>query len=29
MKEVIMATPAIANGLIFIRTLGHVYAIGK
>ena len=29
MKEVIMATPAISNGLLFVRTLGHVYAIGK
>jgi hypothetical protein len=29
MKEVIMATPAISDGLLFVRTLGHVYAIGK
>jgi outer membrane protein assembly factor BamB len=29
MKEVIMATPAISDGLIVIRTLGHVYGIGK
>jgi outer membrane protein assembly factor BamB len=29
MNEVIMSTPAISNGLIFIRTLGHLYAIGK
>jgi hypothetical protein len=28
MKEVIMATPAISDESIFIRTLGHVYAIG-
>jgi hypothetical protein len=29
MKEVIMSTPAIANGLIVIRTLGHVYGVGQ
>ena len=29
MKEVIMATPAISDGLIVIRTLQHVYAIGR
>ena len=29
MKEVIMATPAIADGMIIVRTLGHVYAIGQ
>jgi outer membrane protein assembly factor BamB len=28
MKEVIMSTPAISDGLIVIRTLGHVYGIG-
>ena len=28
MNEVIMATPAIADGLIVVRTLGHVYGIG-
>ena len=28
MNEVIMATPAISDGLILIRTLGHLYAIG-
>ena len=28
MKEVIMATPAISNGLIVIRTMKHVYGIG-
>jgi outer membrane protein assembly factor BamB len=29
MNEVIMATPAISDGAIFIRTLGHLYAIGE
>jgi outer membrane protein assembly factor BamB len=29
MNEVVMATPAISDGLIFIRTLGHVYGIGQ
>jgi hypothetical protein len=29
MKEVIMATPAISDGLIVVRTLGHVYGIGE
>ncbi len=29
MKEVIMGTPAIADGLIVVRTLGHVYGIGE
>jgi outer membrane protein assembly factor BamB len=29
MGEVIMATPAISDGLIVIRTLGHVYGIGR
>jgi hypothetical protein len=28
-KEVIMGTPAIADGLIVIRTLGHVYGVGE
>jgi len=28
MKEVIMGTPAISDGLIVIRTLGHVYGVG-
>jgi outer membrane protein assembly factor BamB len=28
MKEIIMATPAISNGLIIVRTFGHVYGIG-
>ncbi len=29
MKEVILSTPAISDGLIVIRTLDHVYAIGE
>ena len=29
MNEVIMATPAISDGLIIVRTLGHVYGIGE
>ncbi|MGH9347288.1 MAG: PQQ-binding-like beta-propeller repeat protein [Vicinamibacterales bacterium] len=29
LNEVIMATPAISDGLIIVRTLGHVYGIGK
>jgi hypothetical protein len=29
MKEAIMGTPAISNGLIVVRTLGHVYGIGE
>jgi outer membrane protein assembly factor BamB len=29
MKEVIMATPAISDGLVIFRTLGHVYGIGQ
>jgi outer membrane protein assembly factor BamB len=29
MKEVVMATPAIADGLIVLRTLGHIYGIGQ
>jgi outer membrane protein assembly factor BamB len=29
MKEVIMATPAISDGLIIVRTMGHVYGIGR
>ena len=29
MKEVIMATPAISDGLVVVRTLGHVYGIGQ
>jgi outer membrane protein assembly factor BamB len=29
MKEVIMSTPAISDGVIIVRTLGHVYGIGS
>jgi outer membrane protein assembly factor BamB len=29
MKEVIMGTPAISDGTLVIRTLGHVYGIGN
>jgi outer membrane protein assembly factor BamB len=29
MKEVIMATPAISDGLIVIKTMGHLYGIGQ
>jgi len=29
MKEVIMATPAISDGLIIIKTMGHLYAVGQ
>lgn len=29
MKEVIMATPAISDGLLVIRTMGHLYGIGR
>jgi outer membrane protein assembly factor BamB len=29
MKEVIMATPAISDGLIIVRTMGHLYGIGQ
>ena len=29
MNEVIMATPAISDGVILIRTLGHLYAVGE
>jgi len=29
MKEIIMSTPAISDGLIVVRTLGHVYGIGS
>ena len=28
LNEVIMATPAISDGLIIVRTLGHVYGLG-
>jgi outer membrane protein assembly factor BamB len=29
MNEVIMASPAVSDGLLFIRTLGHLWAIGR
>lgn len=29
MKEVIMATPAISDGVIVVRTMGHLYGIGQ
>ena len=29
MKEVIMATPAISDGVIVVRTLGHLFGIGQ
>jgi outer membrane protein assembly factor BamB len=29
MKEVIMSTPAISDGLVIVRTLNHVYGIGQ
>jgi outer membrane protein assembly factor BamB len=29
MKEIIMSTPAISDGLIVIRTIGHLYGIGE
>src|SRR5262245_11610189 len=29
MKEVVMATPAISDGLVIVRTLGNVYGIGQ
>jgi outer membrane protein assembly factor BamB len=29
MKEVIMSTPAISDGLIIVKTMGHVYGIGQ
>jgi hypothetical protein len=29
MNEVIMASPAIADGLLIIRTLGHVWGIAQ
>jgi outer membrane protein assembly factor BamB len=29
MNEVIMASPAISDGLLIIRTLGHVWGIGQ
>jgi outer membrane protein assembly factor BamB len=29
MKEAIMATPAISDGLIVLRTMGHLYGVGQ
>lgn len=29
MKEVVMSTPAISDGLIVVRTMGHLYGIGQ
>ena len=29
MKDVIMATPAVSDGLMVVRTLNHVYGIGE
>jgi outer membrane protein assembly factor BamB len=29
MKEVIMSTPAISDGLIIVRTMGHLYGVGQ
>ena len=29
MAEVIMATPAISDGVMVVRTLGHVYGVGE
>ena len=29
MKEVIMSTPAISDGLIVVRTMGHLYGVGQ
>ncbi len=29
MKEVVMGTPAISDGVIVLRTIGHVYGIGQ
>lgn len=29
MSQVIMASPAISDGLLIIRTLSHVWAIGQ
>ena len=28
MGEIVMATPAISDGMIFVRTIRHVYGIG-
>jgi outer membrane protein assembly factor BamB len=29
MKEVVMSTPAISDGVLIVRTLGHVYGLGE
>ena len=29
MDEVVMATPAISEGALFVRTRGHLFAIGE
>jgi outer membrane protein assembly factor BamB len=29
MNEVLMASPAISNGVLIVRTLGHVWGIGR
>ena len=29
MKEVIMSTPAISDGVLIVRTIGHVYGLGE
>jgi outer membrane protein assembly factor BamB len=29
MKEIIMSTPAISDGVVIVRTLNHVYGIGE
>jgi outer membrane protein assembly factor BamB len=29
MKEVIMSTPAISDGLVVLRTMGHLYGVGQ
>lgn len=29
MKEVIMSTPAMSDGVLIVRTLGHVYGVGQ
>jgi hypothetical protein len=29
MKEIIMSTPAISDGVMIVRTLGHVYGVGE
>jgi hypothetical protein len=28
LSEVIMATPAVSDGMLFVRTMGHLYAVG-